>query len=178
MNARVPHPQGPDVRRLATVPARNAEPPTGPAGNGLRLIIPVQGVLPEQLVDTYTQARADGARTHDAIDILAPTGTPVLAAADGRVEKLFLSNDGGNTIYVRSPDARTMSYYAHLSAYAPGLAEGQLVRRGQVIGAVGATGNADPATPHLHFAIFRTTPETPWYQGDPVNPYPLLRGVP
>lgn len=138
------------------------------------MLIPVQGVAANALVDTYTQSREGGLRQHDAIDILAPLGTPVIAAMAGRVDKLFGSTEGGNTIYIRSPDGMTMTYYAHLSAYAPGLAEGQPVRAGQVIGAVGATGNADPAAPHLHFAVLRTTPETPWHQGQPVNPYPLL----
>ena len=145
----------------------------GPAG----LVIPVQGVKAEQLVDTFTQARAGGARVHDAIDIMAPEGTPVIAAADGTVEKLFFSNGGGGTtIYIRSPDQRWTYYYAHLQAYAPGLAEGQHVKRGQLIGAVGHTGNANPAGPHLHFAINRMEPGQKWYNGLPINPYPLLAG--
>lgn len=145
----------------------------GPAG----LAIPVQGVRPEQLVDTYTQARAGGARTHDAIDIMAPAGTPVLAAAEGTVEKLFYSQGGGGiTVYIRSPDQRWIYYYAHLQGYAPGLAEGQKVKRGQLIGRVGSTGNADPAGPHLHFAINRMEPGEKWYQGTATNPYPLLAG--
>ncbi|WP_422394899.1 M23 family metallopeptidase [Novosphingobium olei] len=160
----VPHPA---ASPLAPVPAMSGS-----------LVLPVQGVRPADLTDTYTQARAGGARIHDAIDIMAPSGTPVLAAMAGRVDKLFLSNDGGNTIYIRSPDGRTMAYYAHLSAYAPDLAEGQAVRAGQVIGAVGATGNADPGAPHLHFALLRTTPEARWDQGEPINPFPLLRALP
>ena len=143
----------------------------GPAG----LAIPVQGVRPQHLSDTFTQARAGGARSHDAIDIMAPEGTPVLAAADGTVEKLFNSQGGGGlTIYIRSPDRRWTYYYAHLQGYAPGLAEGQKVRRGQVIGRVGHTGNANPAGPHLHFAINRMQPGEKWYDGTPTNPYPLL----
>lgn len=144
----------------------------GPAG----LAIPVQGVRPEQLVDTYTAARAGGARTHDAIDIMAAHGTPVLAAADGTVEKLFYSEGGGITAYVRSPDQRWIYYYAHLASYAPGLAEGQKVKRGQLIGRVGSTGNASAAGPHLHFAINRMQPGEKWWQGNPINPYPLLAG--
>ena len=145
----------------------------GPAG----LAIPVQGIRPKQLTDTYTQARAGGARTHDAIDIMAAEGTPVLAAADGTVEKLFFSNGGGGiTVYVRSPDQRWTYYYAHLQGYAPGLAEGQKVKRGQVLGRVGHTGNANPAGPHLHFAINRMEPGQKWYDGTPTNPYPLLAG--
>ena len=145
----------------------------GPAG----LAIPVAGVRPGQLSDTYTQARAGGARLHDAIDIMAPEGTPVLAAADGKVEKLFFSAGGGGiTAYIRSPDQRWIYYYAHLQGYAPGLAEGQRVKRGQIIGRVGSTGNANPAGPHLHFAIHRMQPGEKWHQGSAVNPFPLLAG--
>src|SRR4029077_19578224 len=123
------------------------------------LAIPVVGVRPEQLSDTYTQARAGGARIHDAIDIMAPRGTPVVAAADGTVEKLFFSNGGGGiTAYVRSPDRIWIYYYAHLDGYAPGLAEGQRIDRGDPIGFVGSTGNASEAGPHLHFAISRMGP--------------------
>ena len=145
----------------------------GPAG----LAIPVVGVKPKELVDTFTQARAGGARVHDAIDIMAPQGQPVVAAAPGRVEKIFFSDGGGGrTVYVRSDDGKWSYYYAHLSAYAPGLREGQRVRRGSPIGFVGYTGNANPAGPHLHFAINRMSPGEKWWQGSPVNPYPLLDG--
>jgi murein DD-endopeptidase MepM/ murein hydrolase activator NlpD len=145
----------------------------GPAG----LAIPVAGVKPNELSDTFTQARAVGARLHDAIDIMAPEGTPVVAAADGTVEKLFLSQGGGGvTVYVRSPDQRWTYYYAHLQGYAPGLAEGQQVKRGQPIGRVGHTGNASAEGPHLHLAINRMQPGERWWQGSPINPYPLLAG--
>ena len=144
----------------------------GPAG----LAIPIPGIKPKQLVDTYTQARAGGARTHDAIDIMAAEGTPVVAAADGTIEKLFFSQGGGITAYVRSPDQRWIYYYAHLQSYAPGLAEGQHIRRGQPIGRVGHSGNAAAAGPHLHFAINRMQPGERWWQGSPINPYPLLAG--
>ena len=147
----------------------------GPTG----LVLPVVGVKPGNLVDTYTQARAGGARTHDAIDIMADEGTPVIAAAPGRVEKLFFSDGGGGiTAYVRSDDGRWIYYYAHLLSYAPGLAEGQRIQRGQLIGRVGHTGNANPAGPHLHFAIFRMNPGERWWQGTAINPYPLLAGQP
>ena len=145
----------------------------GPAG----LAIPVAGVKQDDLVDTFTQARAGGARAHDAIDIMAPDGTPVVAAADGTVEKLFFSAGGGGiAAYLRSKDGQWMYYYAHLQGYAPGLAEGQQVKRGQLIGRVGHTGNANPSGPHLHFAINRMQPGQKWYNGDPINPYPLLAG--
>ena len=145
----------------------------GPTG----LAVPVVGVKPGELADTYTQARAGGARRHDAIDIMAPTGRPVVAAAPGRVEKIFFSpGGGGNTVYVRSDDKRWIYYYAHLSAYAPGLHEGQHLLRGAPVGFVGATGNANPAGPHLHFAINRMEPGEKWWQGTAINPYPLLAG--
>lgn len=145
----------------------------GPTG----IAIPVAGIAAADLVDTFTQARAGGARVHDAIDIMAPSGTPVVAAAPGRVEKLFFSQGGGGiTAYVRSPDNKWNYYYAHLQEYAPGLAEGQQVARGAPIGKVGSTGNANPAGPHLHFAINRMSEGEKWYQGSPVNPYPLLVG--
>ena len=145
--------------------------PPGSAG----LLVPVRGVLPGQLSDTFTQSRGSD-RRHDAIDILAPRGTPVLAVADGRIEKLFLSKPGGRTIYQFDPEGRVAYYYAHLDAYAPQLSEGQRVKRGQVIGYVGSTGNADPQAPHLHFAIFLLGPQKRWWEGTPVNPYPLLGG--
>ena len=145
----------------------------GPAG----LAIPVAGIEVEDLSDTYTQSRAGGARVHNAIDIMAPNGTPVLAAAPGTVEKLFYSHGGGGiTVYVRSDDKRWSYYYAHLQSYAPGLKEGQRVQRGQLIGRVGSTGNANPGGPHLHFAVNRMEPSWKWHQGEPINPYPLLAG--
>jgi murein DD-endopeptidase MepM/ murein hydrolase activator NlpD len=147
----------------------------GPAG----LAIPVAGVRAGELVDTYSQARAGGARRHDAIDIMAANGRPVVAAAPGRVEKLFFSRGGGGiSAYVRSDDGRWIYYYAHLSAYAPGLREGQHVPRGALIGFVGASGNANPVGPHLHFAINRVEPGEKWWQGTPINPYPLLAAKP
>src|SRR5690349_7482114 len=145
----------------------------GPAG----LAIPVAGIQAKQLTDTFTQARAGRARVHDAIDIMADEGTPVIAATDGTVEKLFFSQGGGGiTAYVRSPDQKWTYYYAHLQSYAPGLAEGQQIKRGQPIGRVGHTGNANPDGPHLHFAINQMRPGEKWYQGSPINPYPLLAG--
>jgi len=162
-----------DVATVGTGTAVAEGVEVGPAG----LAIPVVGVKRKQLVDTFTQARAGGARVHDAIDIMAATGKPVIAAAPGRVEKIFFSEGGGgNTVYVRSDDGKWSYYYAHLSTYAPGLHEGQRVLRGAPIGFVGSTGNANPAGPHLHFAINRMSPGEKWWQGSPVNPYPLLAG--
>ncbi|MFL6731327.1 MAG: M23 family metallopeptidase [Sphingomicrobium sp.] len=137
------------------------------------LAVPVVGIKPDQLVDTYDAARGAG-RRHDAIDIMAAEGTPVIASADGTIEKLFNSVRGGMTIYERSADQKWIYYYAHLSAYAPGLAEGQSVKRGQVIARVGHTGDASPSGPHLHFAINSMAPGERWWNGTPINPYPLL----
>jgi murein DD-endopeptidase MepM/ murein hydrolase activator NlpD len=147
----------------------------GPAG----LAIPVVGIKARDLTDTFTQARAGGARRHDAIDIMAPIGRPVVSAAPGTVEKLYFSDGGGGTtVYVRSDDKRWIYYYAHLSAYAPGLHEGQRLLRGAPVGFVGTSGNANPAGPHLHFAINRMEPGERWWQGTAINPYPLLAAKP
>lgn len=149
-------------------------PPAEAADQG-RLVVPVEGVRREQLTDTWGQSRAGGARAHEAIDIMARRGTPVLAAAAGTVERLFVSARGGNTIYVRSPDRRTIYYYAHLDGYAPGLAERQQVRAGQTIAFVGSTGDASPDAPHLHFGMSMARPDEGWWEGRVINPYPLLR---
>jgi len=155
---------------VASPPAASASAQVAPSG----LVIPVAGVRADQLVDTFTQTRADGERAHDAIDIMAPHGTPVVAAAPGTIEKLFESEAGGITAYLRSDDRRWIYYYAHLQGYAPGLAEGQHLARGAPLGLVGSSGNADAAGPHLHFAINRMRADEPWYRGTPINPYPLL----
>jgi murein DD-endopeptidase MepM/ murein hydrolase activator NlpD len=166
-DAPVPGPRAPDKPGPS-----NAKLEVGPNG----LAIPVLGVKAKDLLDTFTQARAGG-RPHDAIDIMAPHGTPVVAAAPGTVEKLYFSNGGGGiTAYVRSPDGLWTYYYAHLQEYAPGLREGEPVKRGEPIGLVGSTGNANPAGPHLHFAVHRMAPGEKWYQGTAINPYPLLAG--
>lgn len=150
----------------AALPASAAPAPDG-------LLLPVQGVLPSQLRDTFTDARSEG-RVHDAIDIMADTGTPVLAVADGTVEKLFDSKRGGLTIYQFEPSGRWCYYYAHLQRYADGLAEKQVIKRGEVIGYVGSTGNASAEAPHLHFEVHVLRPEKQWWKGESINPYPLL----
>lgn len=147
----------------------------GDAPRGDRLVIPVEGIDASALVDTFTQSRSEG-RTHEAIDIMAPAGTPVRAVDDGRVAKLFNSVRGGITLYQFDPSERYAYYYAHLQAYAAGVAEQREVRRGEVIGYVGSTGNASPTAPHLHFGIFALGPEREWWKGTALNPYPYLRG--
>ncbi len=140
----------------------------------LNLIVPVAGVKPEQLLDTFTDARSEG-RSHDAIDILAPAGTAVLAVSDGEISRLFQSDRGGTTIYQFSPDKKLIFYYAHLQAYAGGIVAGKFVRQGEVIGFVGDTGNAGAGNYHLHFSIAVLADPNRYWEGTNINPYPLLR---
>ena len=149
--------------------------PTQPATPDA-LLIPVAGVRAAQLTDTFNDSR-DGTRRHEALDIMAARGTPVLAASDGTVAKLFTSVPGGLTIYEFDPTSTYAYYYAHLDHYAPGLAEGKAIKRGDVIAYVGSTGNASADAPHLHFAIFVLGPEKQWWKGTAIDPYPLLAGA-
>jgi murein DD-endopeptidase MepM/ murein hydrolase activator NlpD len=135
-----------------------------------RLTLPVQGVTADALRSSFHERR-DGSREHEAIDILAARGTPVLAVESGRIAKLFISRAGGNTIYQFDPSEQFAYYYAHLERYADGLSEGDRVTRGQTIGYVGTSGNAPPNTPHLHFAIFKLFPERQWWRGTALDPY-------
>jgi len=144
-----------------------------PAG---QLLVPVQGVAIDQLSDTFAQPRGNE-RRHEALDILAARGTPVVAAADGKLVKLFTSKPGGLTLYQFDPTEKYAYYYAHLDRYATGLEEGRELKRGDVIGYVGSTGNADADAPHLHFAVFELGAEKKWWEGTAVNPYPLLKGT-
>jgi murein DD-endopeptidase MepM/ murein hydrolase activator NlpD len=159
--------------------ARGGEPTVGPLPESaaeLRdrdLQVPVPGVHVDQLSSQFTDAR-DG-RRHEALDIAAPRNTPVVAVEDGRIARLFLSKAGGITIYQFDPTERYCYYYAHLERYADGLREGQTVRRGETIGFVGTSGNAPKNTPHLHFAVFRLTPDKHWWEGTPIDPYQVLR---
>lgn len=136
------------------------------------LVLPVEGAKRSDLNDTFAEAR--GKRRHEAIDILAPRGTPVLAAVDGSIAKLFTSAQGGLTVYEFDGNSVYCYYYAHLDRYAEGLKEGQRVRRGERIGYVGTTGDAPPNTPHLHFAVTRLGPDKRWWEGISINPYPML----
>lgn len=139
------------------------------------LLVPVEGVSARQLRDTYNDARSGG-RVHDAIDIHAPRGTPVLATADGVILKLHQGARGGNSLYQLDDDGRTRYYYAHLDRYAVGINQGVRVAKGQVIGYVGDTGNAQPGDYHLHFAIAILHSVSRWWGGDNVNPYDVFRG--
>jgi murein DD-endopeptidase MepM/ murein hydrolase activator NlpD len=133
---------------------------------------PIRGLALMNLRDTFEEVH-DGHK-HEAIDIMEPRGTPVRAAVSGTIRKLFLSKPGGNTIYQFDEMGVYCYYYAHLDGYAEGLREGMRVERGEVIGFVGSTGNADPRSPHLHFAITELGPERLWWKGNAIDPYPFL----
>ncbi len=134
--------------------------------------LPIEGLRPRDLSDTFNQGREG--HKHEALDILAPRGTPVLAVAAGKIAKLFLSKPGGLTIYQFDEAGAYCFYYAHLDRYEEGLREGDEVLPGQRIGYVGTTGNAPPNVPHLHFTVFQLGPEKRWWQGTAINPYPYL----
>jgi murein DD-endopeptidase MepM/ murein hydrolase activator NlpD len=171
------------ILTLAWTAAGVSTPPPSPivgtVGGTARtpIIIPVAGIRPENLKDNFADPRTG--HVHDALDIMAPRGTPVLAAVDGKVRKLFTSAAGGITIYETDPADEMIYYYAHLDRYASDLVEGKVLRRGDVIGYVGTTGNAPRNSPHLHFAISVLPPTKEWWKGEPINPYPILtaRGV-
>ncbi|MEO8620620.1 MAG: M23 family metallopeptidase [bacterium] len=137
------------------------------------IFIPVAGITRSQLQDTFDEGR-DGARVHRALDILAPRGTPVLSADSGRILRISVSTLGGNSIYATDPQGRVVYYYAHLDGYQPGLAQGAMVARGDTLGFVGTTGNAPKDTPHLHFQVMRMPPDGKYWDGDPINPYPII----
>lgn len=159
------------------VPSLDSAEAAAPKETGnVPLQIPVLNVRPTDLTDTFSDSQRGGKRLHEALDIMAPVGTSVVAAAPGTVEKMFSSDVGGNTVYVRSTDGKTIYYYAHMDGYAEGLKEGQRVRRGQRLGSVGSSGTASEEAPHLHFAILQTTPEAAWWEpATATNPYSLLR---
>ena len=159
---------------LSSPPAVPAEQPRDSFVGQVNLVIPVLGVKPEQLLDTFADARSEG-RSHDAIDIAAPAGTPVVAAAEGEIVKLFQSEKGGTTIYQLSPDKKLVFYYAHLQRYADGIHEGKYLRQGEVIAYVGDTGNAGAGNYHLHFSIAIITDPKRHWDGTNINPYPLLK---
>ncbi len=185
--ASVPAPdeRQPDAPIVATeVPDPVSVPAPSPHGPALaaalvsrQLLIPVPGISAADLRDTFAEARGPS-RRHEAIDLLAPRHTPVVAVDDGRIAKLFTSRHGGITIYQFDPTETFCYYYAHLQAYARGLAEGHAVSRGEILGYVGTTGNAPPQTPHLHFQIFQLSAAKRWWEGEPLNPFFYLAGVP
>jgi murein DD-endopeptidase MepM/ murein hydrolase activator NlpD len=160
-------------------PANSSQPllSVGEAIDDLRdrdLKVPVQGITDNMLRDSFAEAR-DKIREHEAIDILAPRRTPVLAVDDGTIVKFFTSVRGGLTIYQFDESQTYAYYYAHLDGYAPGLSEGAHVERGDTIGFVGSSGNAPPNTPHLHFQIFVLTDKKQWWKGTAINPYDVWK---
>jgi murein DD-endopeptidase MepM/ murein hydrolase activator NlpD len=174
----IPGLEPPDARPVSKVdrPARiGASPVADLRSRGLR--VPVAGVSLEALRSSFDDPRSGG-RTHEAMDILAPRRTPVVAVEDGTVAKLFHSEAGGITVYQYDPDRKYAYYYAHLERYAAGLTEGDAVRAGETIGYVGTSGNAPPDTPHLHFAIFRLSTPPRWWDGTPIDPFVVFRSEP
>jgi murein DD-endopeptidase MepM/ murein hydrolase activator NlpD len=171
-SAQVDKPLPDSIRRVASAKPVPAVVTVEPVTN--QLLIPVAGVSVSQLSDTFNQARGNQ-RRHEALDIPAPKGTRVLAVADGKVAKLFDSKPGGLTIYQFDISEKFVYYYAHLDRYAEGIEDGAILKRGDLIGYVGATGNA--ATSHLHFTIFELGPAKQWWKGIPINPFTLLGGV-
>lgn len=171
----------PAARTATSTPPRVAVPTLGPLSSsetvnyilGRGLLLPVAGVAVSQLRDTFDEGRDEG-RVHRALDILAPRGTPVVAADDGRVLRVRPNALGGNTIYATDPGGRVVYYYAHLDAYRAGLAEGATIARGEVLGTVGTTGNAPKDTPHLHFQVMSMPSDGRYWDGDAINPYPLF----
>jgi murein DD-endopeptidase MepM/ murein hydrolase activator NlpD len=155
----------PEPVAVATDIAASDSAATGPKA----LMVPVEGIGPSRVVDTYTAGRGGG-RTHDAVDIMAPRGTPVLAAEDGAILKFSQNPAGGITIYQLDPTEQYVYYYAHLERYQRGLSEGDRVRQGDVLGFVGTTGNAPDHIPHLHFQVMRYRGGGQYWGGEPVNP--------
>jgi peptidoglycan LD-endopeptidase LytH len=138
------------------------------------LAVPVQGKYPVDVPPSFYDPRSGG-RRHNAADILAPRGSLVLSADDGVIRRLSSNKLGGITIYATDPDSRFVYYYAHLDGYAPDLHVDQRVRRGDVLGYVGTTGNAPPNTPHLHFQIMRLFDRERLWDGVPIDPKPFLQ---
>lgn len=172
--------------REETPPAVTPPPPPAPADPpsiasdpiaDLRrrtLELPLEGATRSELRGSFDELRGKS-RRHEAIDMLAPRNTPIRAVDDGTIARLFTSAAGGLTVYQFDPTTNYVYYYAHLERYAPGLEEGERVRRGQLLGFVGTSGNAPKDTPHLHFAIFKLTDRKRWWEGSPIDPYQVFK---
>ncbi|MEO8593346.1 MAG: M23 family metallopeptidase [Candidatus Solibacter sp.] len=164
---------GQSVAAPQPAPGAPAPAPTPTPGAAPRLAMPIAGIDPATLHSNFSEVREGHA--HEAIDIMSPRGTPVLAVVEGNVAKLFTSKPGGLTVYQFDNAQRWCYYYAHLDRYAAGIKEGTLLRKGDVLGYVGSTGNAAPEAPHLHFAVFQLGPEKHWWEGTAVDPLPFLK---
>jgi murein DD-endopeptidase MepM/ murein hydrolase activator NlpD len=167
-------PPAPTLSPAAQTEAPPPEQPPSDAPSSLPrgLLVPVSGLSPSKLVDNFNEMH-NGHR-HEALDIMAARGTPVVAVDEGNVVKPFNSKRGGLTVYQFDDTQTWCFYYAHLDRYVQGLKEGMLLRKGDILGYVGSSGNASPDAPHLHFTIFKLGPEKHWWQGTPIDPYPLL----
>jgi murein DD-endopeptidase MepM/ murein hydrolase activator NlpD len=179
--------QLPETSRPKAAPHRAVTPPakTPPSNRSAKkppidlsdIGPPLAALRASEILDTFHQARDGGERKHEAVDLMAPRGTPVLAMTTGVVKRLFHSKPGGLTVYQFDGDEEYCYYYAHLDRYADGLEEGEVLERGSLVGYVGSTGNAPESAPHLHLAIFRLGPGKQWWEGTPINPYPILIGL-
>ena len=134
-----------------------------------QLMVPVEGISRGSLRDNYTAKRGSG--IHGALDIRAPRYAAVVASADLIIGRLFSGPVGGIVIYACDPDQRFVYYYAHLQRYRKGLAVGDRVAKGSVIGYVGTTGNAPPDSPHLHFQVMKRAVGRAWWDGPAINPF-------
>ena len=176
-----PEPAGPPAPRVVLASTGNAPIPRNAVSSTEAVDyllsrsrqIPVAGISVDQLHDTFDEGR-DAGRMHRALDILAPRGTPVISADDGRIMRMSTSPLGGNTVYATDPEGRVVYYYAHLDSWQPGLVPGAAVSRGDTLGFVGTTGNAPKDTPHLHFQVMRMPADGKYWDGDPINPYPII----
>lgn len=134
-----------------------------------KLLMPLEKIDVERLKGSFYETH--GGSQHKAVDILSPRNTPIHAVEDGTIARLFESRLGGHTIYEIDPSNRFVYYYAHLESYADGLKDGDAVKKGQVIGYVGTSGNAPPNTPHLHFSIGVMGPKKQTWKTFDIDPY-------
>jgi murein DD-endopeptidase MepM/ murein hydrolase activator NlpD len=140
-----------------------------------QILVPVAGADMTRVEDSFNDPR-DGERVHRAIDILAPRGTPIISADDGRIVRMTTSTLGGISMYTVDPDQRIVYYYAHMDHYNDAMTPGKTISRGDTLGFVGTTGNAPKNTPHLHFQVMRWPADGKYWNGEPINPFDLLGG--
>ncbi len=141
------------------------------------ILLPVAGADMSRVDDTFNDGRDGGERTHHAIDILAPRGTPILSADDGRILRMSTSTLGGICMYTVDPDGRLVYYYAHMERYNDAMSPGRAIVKGDTLGFVGTTGNAPKDTPHLHFQVMRWATDGKYWNGEPIDPFEALGGM-